>query len=115
MTYSGSCHCGNVKIEFDADIKQAISCNCSICSRKGWLLAFVDKKDFKLIQGTESLSDYQFNKRHLHHQFCKNCGISAFSSGSNPQGGETYAINLRCVEGLDLKQIPITEFDGKSL
>ena len=94
---------------------KAYACNCSICSRVGWLLTFVDGDAFRLLDGEASLTDYQFGKRHLHHTFCKVCGVRAFSSGDDGNGTPTKAINLRCVSGIDLSKLPVQAFDGASL
>ncbi len=96
-------------------MSEALSCNCSICSKTGALLAFVGKDQFKLLEGEDVLSDYQFGKKHIHHRFCQSCGLRSFANGAGPDGSEMYAINLRCVDGIDLSSLKIKEFDGKSL
>lgn len=113
--YKGSCHCGAVQFEVDLDLKDAISCNCSICGKKGSLLAFAQESQFKLISGENFLTDYQFGKKTIHHPFCSKCGISSFGYGVTPNGMNRRAINIRCLDEIDLKSIPIREFDGKSL
>jgi hypothetical protein len=114
-TYAGSCHCGKVRFEVKADVSSVMSCNCSICQRTGALLAFVGADQFTLQAGGDQLSDYQFGKKHIHHQFCANCGIRPFGHGAGPNGQEMYAINVRCLDDIDLKPLKITEYDGKSL
>lgn len=113
-TYTGSCHCGSVKYEVQADISSVISCNCSICSRTGALLAFVPAAQFKLLKGEDAQGDYQFNKHVIHHLFCKTCGIRSFSTGIGPGGAEMRAINVRCLEEVDLDKLEITKVDGRS-
>lgn len=115
-TYSGSCHCGAVRFTAEADLtKPVMSCNCSMCGRAGWLLTFVPAAAFTLEAGADSLTDYQFHKRHLHHTFCKVCGVRAFSSGVAPDGGETFGVNVRCLDGVDPSALEVTAFDGKAL
>ena len=115
-TYQGSCHCGAVKFQVRmARPEKAYACNCSICARAGWLLAFVEGDAFKLMDGAASLTDYQFGKKHLHHTFCKVCGVRPFSRGRDKQGNPTVAVNLRCLEGLAASKLPVHEFDGASL
>ena len=114
-THAGGCHCGKVRFEVKADVSQAMSCNCSICSKGGALLAFVGKDQFKLLSGEEALSDYQFGKKKIHHRFCQSCGLRSFASGVAPDGSEMFAINLRCVDDIDLSSLKISEYDGKSL
>ncbi|MEK2647061.1 GFA family protein [Bdellovibrio sp. BCCA] len=115
MKHQGSCHCGAVKFEVDADLKEGITCNCSICNRKGTILAFVPDSAFRLISGGDSLTDYQFGKKSIHHTFCKVCGVTAFASGKMPTGEPIKAINLRCVEDLALDEIKTQFYDGKSI
>ncbi len=115
QTYRGGCHCGNVRYEVTTDLGQVISCNCSICSKKGYLLAFVPANQFKLTAGEGHLTDYQFNRKVIHHLFCQTCGISSFARGASPDGSEMYAINVRCLEDVDPSSPSITQFDGKKL
>jgi hypothetical protein len=113
--HSGGCHCGKVRYEVELDLESpVISCNCSMCGRTGTLLSFVPASQFKLLSGEDSLTDYQFNKHLIHHLFCKVCGIKSFSRGTSRDGSPTVAINTRCLDGVDIGQLKITQFDGKS-
>jgi hypothetical protein len=112
--YSGSCHCGAVKFDAEADIQSVMECNCSICGRTGWRLAFVPATRFHLKSGNDELTDYQFGKMHLHHLFCSVCGVRPFSRGAAPDGTETVAVNVRCLEGVDPDAFEVKHFDGKS-
>lgn len=114
-TYSGSCHCGAVRYEVRTNLTPAISCNCSICIRTGSILTFVPKSQFKLLSGEGNIADYQFGKKTVHHLFCKTCGIRSFGTGTGPDGTEMIAINIRCLEGVDVEGLQVTKFDGKSL
>ncbi|SET67476.1 GFA family protein [Thalassotalea agarivorans] len=110
--YQGSCHCG--KIKFSVELPPQIEverCNCSICTKSGFLHAIVPKSKFELLSGEEHLSDYQFNTKVAHHYFCKTCGIKPFYvPRSNPDGMD---INVNC---LDEKppHITIVDFDGQN-
>jgi hypothetical protein len=115
MKHSGGCHCGKVRFEVDTTIKELISCNCSICSKRGHLLTFALEKDFKLLSGQESLSDYQYGKKRIHFMFCNSCGVGAFSRGPASDGSASVAINARCLDGFNVKDFTISEFDGKKL
>ena len=94
---------------------KAYACNCSICSRVGWLLAFVKDDAFQLVQGEDAVTDYQFAKKRTHHVFCKHCGVRSFSHGTDREGKKTMAVNLRCLAGLDATALPVETFDGKSI
>jgi hypothetical protein len=114
MTHTGGCHCGKVRYEVEMDVSKAMSCNCSMCQKKGTLLSFVPAQKFTLLKGEDSLTDYQFNKHVIHHLFCSTCGVTSFSKGTGPGGQEMRAINVRCLDGIDLDSIEITKFDGRS-
>ncbi len=113
-TYRGSCHCGAVTYEVSMDLQAVISCNCSICRRTGTLLAFVPGDQFKLLSGEGALTDYQFNKQVIHHLFCSTCGVRSFARGTDREGKPTAAINVRCLDGVDLEQVKVHHYDGAS-
>ena len=77
------------------------------------MLAFVPSSQFAIDQGESNLTDYQFNKKVIHHLFCKTCGIKAFARGVGPDGQETVAVNVRCLHDVDLDQIPVIRHDGR--
>lgn len=114
MRYEGSCHCGAVKFEAEGEIGTVIECNCSYCSRKGLLLWFVPRAQMTLRAGADKLSLYKFNKHRIDHQFCATCGCQAFSYGTDPDGNALAAINVRCVENVDLAALQRHAYDGKS-
>lgn len=115
-TYTGGCHCGKVRYAFEAaTIEPALACNCSICGKTGALLTFVPEANFRLESGESDLRDYQFNKHHIHHVFCTTCGVRSFANGKAPDGSTTYAVNLRCVDGVEPEQLKLQHFDGRSL
>ena len=114
-TYQGSCHCGKVAYEVTMDLGEVMACNCSICSRSGSLLAFVGDEQFTLTSGEDQLTDYLFNKHHIHHKFCSTCGIKSFATGKNGEGKTMYAINVRCLEGVELDSLKVKHVDGRSL
>ncbi|MEE1610264.1 GFA family protein [Microvirga sp. CF3016] len=110
----GSCHCGKVAFEVELDLQQALECNCSHCSRKGYLLTFVPHETLTVLRGEESLSTYTFNSHTIRHRFCATCGCAPFGEGRKPTGEATAAINVRCLEDVDLSQIKIIPVDGRS-
>jgi len=113
VKYSGGCHCGKVRYEVEIQIENALACNCSICQKRGYLLAFTPASNFRLLQGEKDLTDYQFGKKTLHHPFCATCGVASFSTGSQ-NGVEMRAINVRCLDDIELEKIPVMPFDGRS-
>jgi hypothetical protein len=114
-THSGSCHCGRISFQVEGDIDSALACNCSICSRKGSLLWFVPRDRLALKTPEDAASTYEFNKHVIKQRFCPTCGIHPYGEGKDPKGHAVAAINLRCIENLDLAAIPVHHFDGRSL
>lgn len=114
MLYRGSCHCGAVAFEVEGVIDGALACNCSICRRKGALMWFVARDKLRLRTPEEAASTYTFNKHVIKHRFCPSCGIHPYGDGIDPQGNRMAAINLRCVDNLDLDSIPVQHYDGAS-
>lgn len=115
MKYTGGCHCGAVRYEVEMDIDSVMECNCSICSKRGHLLAFAPESRFTLQSGAEALTDYQFGKKTIHHLFCRVCGVGSFGRGAMPDGTKMAAINVRCLNDVDFAAFPVQHFDGKSL
>lgn len=115
MSIQATCHCGDVVCTVDLEPTEALSCNCSICRRKGQLLAFTTPDRFDLETSREALTVYTFGAHKIRHNFCKRCGCAPFGEGVSPDGKSMVAINLRCVPELDLATIRRREFDGASL
>ena len=113
--YAGGCHCGGVRYEVETNLEPVMSCNCSICQKRGALLTFVPEAQFTLLSGEDDLTDYQFNKKIVHHLFCSHCGVGSFARGTGPDGSAMIAINVRCLDDVDPAALSPMEFDGKSL
>jgi hypothetical protein len=113
--HQGGCHCGRVRFRVTADLASTVTCNCSICQKTGTILTFVPASNFELLSGEDALSDYQFNRMVIHHLFCKTCGIRSFARGRKPDGGEVVAVNVRCLDDIDLGGLTPQTFDGRRL
>ena len=116
QTYSGGCQCGKVRYEVQIDVAEVIACNCSRCGRLGSLLAFAPATQFRLLAGEADLTKFEFNKHMIEHQFCSTCGIQSFAIGTHPRTGvKMAAINVRCLDGMDVDTLKIRKVDGRSL
>src|SRR4051812_4285533 len=94
QAYEGGCHCGAVRYKATADISTVMECNCSHCSKKGFLLAFTPIENFEVLSGEDALTEYKFNKGMIQHLFCNTCGVQAFARGSDSKGNHMAALNV---------------------
>ncbi|MFC4728400.1 GFA family protein [Coralloluteibacterium thermophilus] len=104
--HRASCHCGSVELELHLPngIENPRRCDCSICRRKGAVVASVPLSAIRILKGAEHLRLYQFNTRTAKHYFCGICGIyTHHQRRSNP---EQYGFNVGCLEGIDPFAIP---------
>jgi len=110
--HKATCHCGAVELELDLPngIVDARRCDCSMCRRRGAIVASVPLSGIRIIKGTEFLKLYQFNTFTAKHYFCANCGIyTHHQRRSNP---EQYGYNVACLEGVnpfDLRDVPTND------
>jgi hypothetical protein len=112
-TRIGTCHCGAVR--FEVDLEEGPSnlrrCNCSLCRRKGAIMASVPVERLRVVAGIDKLTLYQWNTRQARHYFCSVCGIyTHHQRRSNPR---EYGFNVACIEGVDPFALgPIAVGDG---
>lgn len=113
MKHSGGCHCGAVRFEVHAPADLTVQeCNCSICSKSGYLHLIVPATRFTLLQGEDCLSVYTFDTQEAKHLFCNICGIKSFYvPRSNPDG---FSVNVRCLDRDSIDTINVELFDGKN-
>ena len=111
-THTGGCHCGRVRFEVIAPARLEVAdCNCSICSKYGYLHLIVPADRFKLLSGRESLATYSFNTHVAKHFFCSACGVKSFYiPRSHPDG---VSVNARCLDDVTIADLAIVPFDGR--
>ncbi len=114
-TYQGSCHCGAVRFEADIDLAAGTSkCNCSICFKTRAWMAVIPADAFRLLSGDQSLRDYQFSRKSIHHRFCAQCGVRPFAHGTDGKGNASYAVRVNCLDGVDPQELidaPVSYFN----
>lgn len=116
MLHRGSCHCGRIAFELEGEVTEALDCNCSLCRRRGGLLAFFPREAMRLSTDAADAATYRFNHGHIAHHFCPTCGIAPYSEGVDPgSGAKIVAINVRCLPDVDLASLKVNAFDGAKL
>jgi len=110
--YAGSCHCGAVCFRVRAPAEpEVVNCNCSICSKSGYLHLIVPSSRFVLLSGEENLACYRFNTRKAQHFFCRTCGVKPYYvARSNPDGID---VNFNCLDDAP-ERYTVIDFDGQN-
>jgi len=112
QTYEGGCHCGAVRFRVTADLDRVTECNCSMCSKKGFLHLIIPQQQFELLRGAEAQATYQFGTKTAKHHFCRTCGIhSYYIPRSDP---DKVDVNVRCLDGVDVRKLDVKPFDGQN-
>lgn len=118
-THRGSCHCGLVRFECELDLAAGPTskCNCSICTKARFWKAVVPAKDFRLLEGADALTDYQFGRKSIHHLFCRRCGVKPFGRGHLDGFGDFVAVNVTCLDDATAEELaaaPVLYEDGRN-
>ena len=112
VKHRGGCHCGRVRFELSAPEDIVVSqCNCSVCSKSGYLGLPVPRSRFTLLAGEDALCTYTFNTGVAKHLFCRHCGIKSFYVPlSHPHGCN---VNARCLDPGTVKSMTVRPFNGR--
>lgn len=110
--HRGGCHCGAITFEVDGEIRDVEQCNCSICTKKGYLHWYVDPAQFRLLTSPDAMETYRFNTGVARHHFCRVCGVAPFYlPRSDP---DRIDVNVRCIENVDFSSLRVRSFDGRN-
>jgi len=117
-TYAGTCHCGDVRFEAEIDLSAGTGkCNCSICAKSRWWGIVIKPEAFRLLTGSDKLTDYQFGSMQGHMMFCRRCGLRPFSRGHVEEiGGDFVSVNIACLDNVpdeELAALPVKYFNGR--
>lgn len=113
MRIEGGCHCGAVRFAIDIEPPlELLDCNCSICSKTGYLHLNVPHAHFELLAGRDALHSYRFGTGAAEHLFCRHCGIKSFyQPRSHP---DCWSVNFRCLDPGHGLEPAVRTFDGRS-
>jgi hypothetical protein len=114
----GSCHCGAVEFEVELHngLEKLRRCNCSLCRRKGAVMASVAIDKLRVVKGEDKLSLYQWNTKQAKHFFCSVCGI--YTHHQRRSTPTEFGFNVGCIEGvnpLELGEVPVGDGASQSL
>ena len=109
VVHRGSCHCGAVRFEVEGPLDEVLDCNCTICTKKGFLHWIVPPTRFRLLSG--DLATYTFGTHTAKHTFCARCGMHPFyHPRSHPDGID---VNVRCLATAP-RSLKVIAFDGQN-
>jgi hypothetical protein len=112
--HTGGCHCGAVRYEAEVDLASGGMCNCTVCTKIAQVGAIIQPSAFKLLQGEDALSTYEWGGKISRRKFCKHCGVHCFGFGHlEVLGGDYVSVNLNTVDDFDLSQVKLSYFDGR--
>ncbi|KAH7075873.1 Mss4-like protein [Paraphoma chrysanthemicola] len=123
QTYSASCHCGTVRYEvlLSPPIQQwkVVSCNCSICTRNGYLLVYPERSQLHMKSGEDALRDYSFGPKRNLHKFCRHCGSSVFFDprmkefGESPPAPDLLGVNIRMFQSVQIEELDVVQVEDR--
>jgi len=122
--YKGSCHCGNIQFTVTTNLDSVRVCDCSICAMRSALNHRVPAHHLELQTPLEKLSIYKWGSETARDYFCPTCGILPFRKPGAPtpqeirdgvQTFDGYAVNVRCLQGVDHSKLPIQKIKSKKL
>ena len=107
----GGCHCGAVRFRAHVPTPVPVTrCNCSICTKTGFVHVFVPHAEFALRGGAQDLVEYSFGTHTARHLFCGRCGVKSFyQPRSHP---DAWSVNLHCLDEGNWEVGEVTDFDG---
>lgn len=112
-THGASCHCGAVRFEVDLPdgLIDPRHCNCSMCRRRGAIVATAPLGGLRILEGADRLHCYRFNTKTAKHFFCCVCGI--YTHHQRRSHPEQYGFNVGCLDGVDPFEVEeVTVYDG---
>jgi len=113
-THPASCHCGAIRFEVDLPdgLVEPRHCNCSMCKRRGAIVATARLDQLRILEGADRIQTYQFNTRTARHFFCPTCGI--YTHHQRRSDPSLYSFNVGCLEGVDPFEVEVvTVHDGQ--
>jgi hypothetical protein len=113
QTYTGSCHCGDVRFEADMDLDHVRVCDCSLCRKRGALNHRIAREDLRILSNLDDMTLYQWHTMTARDYFCPRCGILPFRQPRTAP--DMWAVNVRCLDDVDLDAIPVDHVHGSEL
>lgn len=111
--HTGSCHCGAVKFQIEAQITELTTCDCSLCVKRNAVMAKVPERALTITAGEDMLTLYQWNTRRAKHYFCRQCGIYVFHRKRSAP--DHFGVNAFSLDGFDVASVPVRATEGANM
>jgi hypothetical protein len=114
-TALGGCHCGAVRFAAELDLAAPVNdCNCTFCVRRGALMIVLAPAQLRLVAGEEILAELAATDASRRYSFCRRCGVHVLAHGHAASvGGDYVALNVRCIDGVDVSALKVAYWDGR--
>ena len=113
-TYTGGCHCGEVRFEVTADLSKVVTCNCSICQKRGALWSFVPAS-IRVARGRRRSAGLPVRQEDDPSPVLRAVRRRLVFARNGAGRREMIAVNVRCLDDVDVAALKLTPFDGRSL
>jgi hypothetical protein len=108
MGVNGSCHCGNVRIEVPSQPEWVSDCNCSLCRKLAWRVAYYPPDQVTVSGKTTA---YVWGDRMIGIHHCPVCGCGTHWQTLGEDFGK-MGINARLLDGFEESAVEVRKFDN---
>jgi hypothetical protein len=108
MGVQGSCHCGNVRIELPGKPAWVADCNCSLCRRLAWRVAYFAPDEVRISGETTA---YVWGDRMISIHHCPVCGCGTHWQSLGEDFGK-MGINARLLDNFDETAVEVRKLDN---
>ena len=106
----GSCHCGKVRLSVPRAPEWVGECNCSLCRKLGWLVAYYPPEEVRVDGETVP---YVWGDRMIAIHHCPTCGAGTHWT-AEVEGIDRMGVNARLLDGFDRGAVEVRAIDGAS-
>ena len=110
--YTGSCHCGAVRMTLPSKPEVATDCNCSLCRRIGGPWVYFEFGTVKIEGHPKATAEYVWGDKTLRTIHCKTCGCVTHWEPLQATPGAKHGVNLGNFDPELIASVRVRRFDG---
>lgn len=108
MSIEGSCHCGGVRITLPHAPEWVADCNCSLCRKLAWRVAYFPPEQVTV---TGETTAYIWGDRMIGIHHCPVCGCGTHWATLGEDFGK-MGVNARLIDGFDEANVEVRKVDN---